>query len=640
MFPVIDHAGTRRLAAAWMALATGALGASALFALLLVLSRTPGVGELFPGHDFFYPALVLHVNLSALIWFLSFAGAFWSAALAPRALGAGWLAFALCASGSALMVVSPFGEGGGALVNNYIPVLDNAVFRAGLALFGAGALVAALRALRAGRVPEGGALRAGLTAAAVAVLVAALSLVWSAAALPEFLPPAARFEALFWGPGHTLQFAHTLLMMSAWVALAGRVPGTRLPGDRSLAALFLVSLLPVAAVPVIHFLHAPAGPDFRHGFTLLMSWGTWIGAAPLALLLAWRLLRARGLDPAARALRLALLLSFLLFLCGLALGSQIRHDNAMVPAHYHGVIGAVTLAFMALAFRMLEALGCVAPGARAARWQAALYGGGTLAMAAGLAWSGGHGVARKATGAQQLLDGLPEVAGMAVMGAGGMVAVAGGVMFVAMIFRALARGTASVSPGGARLDRRPFALAFVLGAILVIGSLVSLLPGEGSGRSVLVERPPADPRRDPTGHAREQRRAEVQARFNQAVVMLHAKQYEHAAAALHRVLELDPAIPEAHVNMGFAMIGLGRPAAARDFFLSAIELQPMQANAYYGLAEALEGLGDIPGALGAMRTYLHLAPPDDTFRRKAEAAIWEWQELPRAPGGSARAPMP
>jgi cytochrome c oxidase subunit 1 len=634
VLPVIDHPGARRLAAAWTALAASALGASALYALLLVLSRTPGAGGVFPGHDFFYPALVLHVNLSALIWFLAFAGALWSAALAARSLAAGWLAFWLSAAGSALVVVSPFAEGGGALVSNYIPVLDNAVFHAGLALFGAGGLVSALRALWAARDPAP-ALRAGLAAAAVAVLAAALSLAWSEAALPDFLPAAAHFEALFWGPGHTLQFAHTLLMMCAWLALARELPGAIAPGARASRALFLLALLPLAAVPAIHALYPPAGPDFRQAFTALMSWGTWIGAAPLGLLLAWRLLGAGELDESGRGLRLALLLSVLLFLFGLGTGALIRHDNAMVPAHYHGVIGAVTLAFMALGFRLLEALGWTAPGARAARRQAALYGGGTLAMAAGLAWAGGHGVARKATGAQQLLDGLPEVAAMAVMGVGGLVAVAGGVLFVGLVFRALTqRRAATASSSGAQTDRRPFALAFVLGMILVTGSLVSVLPGSGSGRPVLVEKPPADPRRDPAGHARERRRAEIRVRFEQAVLMLHAKQYEHAATALHRVLELDPGIPEAHANMGFAMIGLQRYAVARDFFLSATELQPMQANAYYGLAEALEALGDIPGALGAMRTYLHLAPADDAFRRKAQSAIWEWESGLAAPGKS------
>jgi tetratricopeptide (TPR) repeat protein len=126
-------------------------------------------------------------------------------------------------------------------------------------------------------------------------------------------------------------------------------------------------------------------------------------------------------------------------------------------------------------------------------------------------------------------------------------------------------------------------------------------------------------------HAREMKLREIAERFAQGTVMLHAKQYEYALAAFHRVLELDPALPEAHVNAGFALVGLKRYAAARDFFAGAIELRPMQVNAYYGLAVAQEGLGDLPAARGAMRTYAHLAPRDDPYRRKAEAALWEWE---------------
>jgi predicted Zn-dependent protease len=135
----------------------------------------------------------------------------------------------------------------------------------------------------------------------------------------------------------------------------------------------------------------------------------------------------------------------------------------------------------------------------------------------------------------------------------------------------------------------------------------------------------ADPRSAPSAHAAEARADEVRVRFEQAVVMLHARQYEHAATALHRVIELDPGLPEAHVNMGYAMLGLERFKAAADFFSEATERRPGQANAYYGLAVALEAQGDVAGALGAMRTFVHLSPPDDPFVRKARAALWEWQ---------------
>ncbi|UCE31499.1 MAG: tetratricopeptide repeat protein [Burkholderiales bacterium] len=112
--------------------------------------------------------------------------------------------------------------------------------------------------------------------------------------------------------------------------------------------------------------------------------------------------------------------------------------------------------------------------------------------------------------------------------------------------------------------------------------------------------------------------------------MLRAGQHEHALAALHRVLELAPRMPEAHVNTGFALLGLGRFAAARDFFESATVLRPEQSNAYYGLAIALEAMRDIPGARGAMRAYLHLAPHDAPQRRRARAALWEWEAAGRS----------
>jgi hypothetical protein len=48
------------------------------------------------------------------------------------------------------------------------------------------------------------------------------------------------------------------------------------------------------------------------------------------------------------------------------------------------------------------------------------------------------------------------------------------------------------------------------------------------------------------------------------------------------------------------------------------------------LAVALEGLKDIPGALGAMRSYVHLSKNDDPYLRKANAAIWEWEESLKA----------
>jgi len=125
---------------------------------------------------------------------------------------------------------------------------------------------------------------------------------------------------------------------------------------------------------------------------------------------------------------------------------------------------------------------------------------------------------------------------------------------------------------------------------------------------------------------------ELTQRFEQAIMMLHAKQYEHAITALHRVIQLSPRMPEAYVNMGYALLGLKRYHAAHDFFRTATDLNPYQANAYWGLAVALENGGDLKAALGAMRIFIHLAEPGNPFVRRARSAIWEWgNQLERGP---------
>jgi len=132
----------------------------------------------------------------------------------------------------------------------------------------------------------------------------------------------------------------------------------------------------------------------------------------------------------------------------------------------------------------------------------------------------------------------------------------------------------------------------------------------------------------------EKRLAEITSRFEQGVVMLHAKEYEHAATALHRVMELSPRMPEVYVNMGYAKLGQELPREALVFFETATKLKPEQANAYWGMAVALESSGDLAGALGAMRTFLHLSPGNDNFARRARSALWEWEEA------LARGPLP
>ncbi len=118
---------------------------------------------------------------------------------------------------------------------------------------------------------------------------------------------------------------------------------------------------------------------------------------------------------------------------------------------------------------------------------------------------------------------------------------------------------------------------------------------------------------------------ELQQQFQKAAEQLNGREYDAALKTLHRVLELAPNMPEAHTNMGYTLLGMQRYEIAKNYFESAIDLNSYQGNAYWGLAVAYEKLDDLPAAMGAMRSYIHLASPDDPFVRRARSALWEWE---------------
>jgi len=113
--------------------------------------------------------------------------------------------------------------------------------------------------------------------------------------------------------------------------------------------------------------------------------------------------------------------------------------------------------------------------------------------------------------------------------------------------------------------------------------------------------------------------------FTQALVHLGNGREKQAITEFEVLIRRAASIPEFHVNLGFALLAERRLAEAREAFVRAIDLRPSQANAYYGLAVVADGLGDSRAAIGAMRTFVHLAPAQQPHIPRARAAIWEWQ---------------
>jgi heme/copper-type cytochrome/quinol oxidase subunit 1 len=241
---------------------------------------------------------------------------------------------------------------------------------------------------------------------------------------------------LFWGGGHVLQFTWTLLMFVAWLWLADAI-GARVPlSPRVAILLFAIGLVSVFATPVIYLAYDVTSVEHYRLQTWLMRIGGGLAIVPFAFAMLVGLLTSKA-NLHTRPQRAALAWSLILFGAGGLIGVAINGSNVKIPAHYHGAIVGVTLAFMGLAYHLLPRMGYARPHPRLAALQPALYGAGQLAHVIGLVWSGGYGVQRKVAGADQVLRGFEQVAAMGLMGLGGLAAVAGGLLFIVVVGRSV-----------------------------------------------------------------------------------------------------------------------------------------------------------------------------------------------------------
>ena len=294
-------------------------------------------------------------------------------------------------------------------------------------------------------LPEGEEiLRFAIFTSALIALIAFMAFLWSYRQMPSGFDPQAYYELLFWGGGHTLQFLHIQMLMVCWVLLMQQVSGSRyqvsekpnpLPATCYLIPIFSIPLIAALAVPFAYIQYNVDSAEHRNFFTQEMIIAGGIAPTLLALFIIPAAWRAR----AKNALWSTLAMSLLLFIYGGALGEMIQGQNVVIPAHYHGSIVGITLAFMGAAYLLLPEFGYRDVSTwKMAFWQPIVYGGGQLLHISGLAISGGYGVLRKTPGG---MDGLSTgvKAAMGMMGLGGLIAIIGGFMFVIVVWRAVKR---------------------------------------------------------------------------------------------------------------------------------------------------------------------------------------------------------
>jgi len=432
----------RRLTVGWLLLSLGALVIGGLYSVLIVLSRTPYFQEITPWVDFFHTALVVHVDMTVLVWFLGFAGVLWSLNSSVRCLRCGWFALALCVLGTAIITLAPFFGAAEPLMNNYVPVLQHPLFLSGLGLFGLGFTVLVLNGLffsqSIGSTISGeGALRFGLYTGLIAAIVSIVVLIFSYMDMTAFAITAYFYELLFWDAGHTLQFMHIQLMLFSWLWMTS-VAGINLKlSPRVALIIFAIGVLPVLLTPFIYFMFDLGTTTHKEAISLLMQYGGGLASLPIGLIILFGFLNRKRSNIKIGPEFNALVFSMLLFGVGGVIGFMISGSNVTVPAHYHGSIVAVTLAYMGVTFHILPRLGFKKITGKTATWQPVVYGCGQLLHIIGLVWSGGYGVQRKTAGADQGLEDLERVMGMGIMGLGGLIAVIGGIMFLVIVFKSM-----------------------------------------------------------------------------------------------------------------------------------------------------------------------------------------------------------
>lgn len=432
----------RKLAIGWLFLSLGALVIGGIFSLLIVLSRTPYFQEIIPWVDFFHTALVVHVDMTVLVWFLGFAGVLWSLNSSVRCIRCGWLALALTGLGTLIITAAPFFGAAEPLMNNYIPVLQHPIFLSGLGLFGIGFTILVLNGLvfsrSVGSTMSGeGALRFGLYTALIAAFISIVVLIFSYIDMPVFAASAYFYELLFWDAGHTIQFMHIQLMLVCWLWMTTTAGiGLKL-SPRVALIIFAIGLLPVLLTPIIYLMFDLGAAMHKQAISLLMQYGGGLAALPIGLIIVLGLLNRNQSEIKIGPEFNALIFSILLFGIGGVIGFMISGSNVTVPAHYHGSIVAVTLAYMGVTFYILPRLGFRPITGKPATWQPVIYGCGQLMHIIGLVLSGGYGVQRKTAGVEQGLNDMERIVGMGIMGLGGLIAVIGGLMFLVIVFKSM-----------------------------------------------------------------------------------------------------------------------------------------------------------------------------------------------------------
>lgn len=418
----------------WLILAITALTGAGIYSLPPVIFRGPFFKDILPIEAIFASSLVIHVDLSVLAWMLAIGGMLWSQFYNKKYHLFYKSAFYASAIGMALIAISPFTGGLNPLKNNYIPVLQNPLFFIGLGLFASGITLQVAISILQYKHMKITPLGYGLNIAAIITAIAFICFIIAGIKSPpfEYSNPTTFYEFIFWGGGHILQISYTTLLIVAWFMLLAACGYKNPLPKQFIYVLFGINLLSCLPTPFFYM----SGDNSSWLFAQHMK--IFPGIAPFIAGIAtlYAVLRPITFHKDMESLKPFLILSILLFGYGGILAYMISGVNVTIPAHYHGSIVGITLAFMGIVYHFMPKVGFRAPAGWIAKSQPYIYGIGQAMHITGLAVMGGYGALRKDAASSQNID---TILGKALFFSGGSFAILGGLMFVVVVFMAMRR---------------------------------------------------------------------------------------------------------------------------------------------------------------------------------------------------------
>ncbi|MFP5485475.1 MAG: cbb3-type cytochrome c oxidase subunit I [Gammaproteobacteria bacterium] len=456
-----------------------ALLVGGLLAIGVVLTRWPAVHWL--AADTFYMVLTAHGIDMLIFWIIFFEVAvlyFASSTLLRCRIATpkiAWAAFALMVIGAVVNNVSVFQGGSSVMMTSYVPMMAHWSFYLGLILFAVGALIACfvffgtLVVAKREKTYEGSVplvTFGAITAAIIAVFTISSGAI---ILIPTFLMAIGVinevdpliYRTIWWAFGHSSQQINVAAHISIWYAVAAIAFGAKPMSERVSRGAFLLYILFLQLASAHHLLADPGistewkvvNTSYFMYFAVLASMIHALsipGAMEVAQrakgynkgLFEW-LRKAPWGNPAFSGVFIALVgFGFLGGITGVMMGTEqlnlLIHNTIYVPGHFHAtVVIGTTLTFMALTYFLIPVLfqrEMIAPGL--AKIQPYLFGfsmyffclvmmgAGTLGVSRrhwDMAFSG-HALAYEWPGAAYLMMGL--------VGISGIVAIAGGAIFV------------------------------------------------------------------------------------------------------------------------------------------------------------------------------------------------------------------